>query len=197
MTGLRLLRPAATLTIVLVLITGLMYPLLITGVAQVLMETKAGGSLVERDGMVVASTLIGQSFSDNRYFHGRISAAGVTDQNPGGYDALASGASNLAPGSPVLVERVQSTIAAIAAREGTTAGRIPADAVYASGSGLDPHISPAYAEMQIARVARTRGMTEDTLRQLVREHTAGRQLGVLGEARVNIITLNLALDAER
>jgi K+-transporting ATPase ATPase C chain len=144
--------------------------------------------------MVVGSVYVGQAFTQDQYFRGRISAAGATEENPNGYDAMASGASNLGPTNQVLIDRVQATIAEIAAREGVEPALIPADAVYASGSGLDPDISPEYAEIQIARVARTRGISDDAVRELVREHTAGRQFGILGEPRVNVLKLNLALD---
>jgi K+-transporting ATPase ATPase C chain len=182
------------MTIALVIITGLLYPLVVTGAAQLLFKDRADGSFIERDGSVVGSKYIGQAFTQDQYFSGRISAAGATDDNPNGYDALASGASNLGPTNQALVDRVQSSIQAIAEREGVDSSQIPADAVYASGSGLDPDISPAYAEIQIPRVARTRGMSEDAVRALVREHTSGRQFGILGEPRVNVLKLNLALD---
>jgi len=182
------------MVIALVLITGVIYPLVVTGAAQVLFNDKANGSFIERDGVTVGSTYIGQAFTEDRYFRGRISAAGATEDNPNGYDAMASGASNLGPTNQVLIDRVQASIAAIAEREGVEPSRIPADAVYASGSGLDPDISPAYAAIQVARVARARGIDEDEVRRLVRENTAGRQLGFLGEERVNLLKLNLALD---
>ncbi|MGD9893217.1 MAG: potassium-transporting ATPase subunit KdpC [Dehalococcoidia bacterium] len=188
------IRTAIRMTAALVIITGLLYPLVVTSAAQVLFKDRAGGSLIERDGAVVGSTYIGQVFTQDQYFSGRISAAGVTEDNPNGYDALVSGASNLGPTNQVLIDRVQASIEAIAAREGVEPSRIPADAVYASGSGLDPDISPEYAEIQVARVARVRGISEELVRALVREHTSGRQFGVLGEPRVNVLKLNLALD---
>lgn len=188
------LRTAITMTIALVAITGLIYPLFVTGAAQLLFKDRADGSLIERDGVIVGSEYIGQAFTQDQYFSGRISAAGATEDNPDGYDALASGASNLGPTNQLLIDRVEATIAGIAEREGVQPAQIPADAVYASGSGLDPDISPAYAEIQIPRVARTRGISEDTVRELVRENTSSRQFGILGEPRVNVLKLNLALD---
>jgi K+-transporting ATPase ATPase C chain len=190
----REIRTAITMTVALVIITGLFYPLVVTGAAQVLFKDRADGSFFERNGTVVGSKYIGQAFTEDRYFSGRISAAGATDDNPNGYDALASGASNLGSTNQVLIDRVQASIEAIAAREGVDPSRIPADAVYASGSGLDPDISPEYAEIQIPRVARVRGISEEQVRALVRENTSGRQFGVLGEPRVNVLELNLALD---
>lgn len=188
------LRIAAVMTLLLVLITGLVYPLAVTGAAQVLFKDKADGSFIERDGVTVGSKYLGQAFTGAQFFHGRISAAGVTDINPGGYDPMASGASNLGPSNQALIDRVTATIAQIASDEGVDAARVPADAVYSSGSGLDPDISPAYADIQVARVAQARGISEDEVRRLVSRNTAGRQFGVLGEARVNVLKLNLALD---
>ena len=188
------LRPAILMTVVLVLITGIIYPLAVTGAAQVLFKDRADGSFIERDGVTVGSKYIGQAFTEDRYFQGRISAAGATDENPNGYDAMSSGASNLGPTNQVLIDRMRASITQIAEREGVEPSRIPADAVYASGSGLDPDISPAYAEIQVARVARARGISEDEVRRLVKNNTAGRQFGILGEKRVNVLNLNLALD---
>jgi K+-transporting ATPase ATPase C chain len=187
-------RTALLMTIVLVLITGIIYPLAITGGAQVLFHDKANGSFIERNGVTVGSKHIGQAFTSDQYFHGRVSAAGATEDNPDGYDAMSSGASNLAPTNQALIGRVQASIQEIAQREGVDPSRIPADAVYASGSGLDPDISPAYAEIQVARVARARGISEEEVRRLVRDNTAGRLLGIFGEQRVNVLKLNLALD---
>ena len=191
------LRIAVVMTALLVLITGIAYPLVVTGVAQVAFPDRANGSLIERNGQTVGSALIGQAFSGAGYFRGRLSAAGATADNPAGYDPLTSGASNLGPTNRALLERVQATIDQIAAEEGVAPSQIPADAVYASGSGLDPEISPAYAAIQVARVARTRGLSEEEVRRLVAEHTSGRQFGLLGERRVNVLTLNLALDGRR
>jgi K+-transporting ATPase ATPase C chain len=182
------------MTIALVVITGLIYPLAVTGVAQVLFNDKANGSFIERGGVTVGSKFIGQAFTEDRYFQGRISAAGATEDNPNGYDPMSSGASNLGPTNQVLIDRVQASIAAIAEREGVEPSQIPPDAVYSSGSGVDPDISPEYAEIQAARVARARGISEDEVRRLVRENTAGRQFGFMGEERVNVLKLNLALD---
>ncbi|HTO40793.1 MAG TPA: potassium-transporting ATPase subunit KdpC [Rhizomicrobium sp.] len=181
------LRPAFVLLILLTLVTGIAYPLMMTGIAQVLFPDQANGSLIKRDGRVIGSALIGQNFSDPRYFHPRPSAAGK------GYDAAASSGSNLGPTSKALIARLDADEKAV--RKAYGGGTIPADLITASGSGLDPDISPASAEFQADSVARARGLSPKAVRRIIASATTPRDLGLLGEPRVNVLKLNLALDA--
>jgi K+-transporting ATPase ATPase C chain len=183
------LRSAAVLLLTMTIITGITYPLAMTGIAEALFPHQAGGSLIEADGQIVGSELIGQQLDDPAYFWGRPSAT-----SPYPYNAAASSGSNLGPTSPELLHQVQARIDALRAADPGNTAPIPADLVTASGSGLDPHISPAAAAYQIPRVARARGVDETAIRALVEEYTGGRQFGMLGEARVNVLLLNLALD---
>jgi len=188
----RQLLPALLAFLVLTLVLGVIYPLAVTGVSQLAFPSKANGSLVRRNGTVVGSTLIGQSFTAAGYFHSRPSAAGQ------GYDATSSGASNLGPSNPVLLKDVSARIAAYRKENGLDPGvRVPVEAVTASASGLDPHISPADARIQAVRVARARNLPLARVLTLVRRNTDGRSLGFLGEPGVNVLELNLALDAVR
>jgi K+-transporting ATPase ATPase C chain len=186
------LRPAAIVLALLSLVTGAAYPLVVTGVAQVLFPVQANGSLIVRDGKAVGSSLIGQPFDDPKYFWGRPSATA-----PHAYNAGASTGSNLGPLNPSLHEAAKARIEALRAADPGNAAPVPVDLVTASGSGLDPHLSPAAAFYQVRRIARARGLDEGAVRQLVVDHTEGRQLGILGEPRVNVLRLNLALDARR
>jgi K+-transporting ATPase ATPase C chain len=183
------LRPALMVLIVLTVITGLAYPLAVTGMAQLLFPHQANGSLIYQGGNPIGSTLIGQPFDEPIYFWSRPSATG-----PFPYNAGASSGSNLGPTNPALIAAVHARVAALKAADPGNESPIPVDLVTASGSGLDPHISPAAAEYQVRRVARARGMEEALVRQLIAQHEEGRQLGMLGECRVNVVALNLALD---
>nr|Q02CX5.1 RecName: Full=Potassium-transporting ATPase KdpC subunit; AltName: Full=ATP phosphohydrolase [potassium-transporting] C chain; AltName: Full=Potassium-binding and translocating subunit C; AltName: Full=Potassium-translocating ATPase C chain [Candidatus Solibacter usitatus Ellin6076] len=180
---------ALRVTLVFTLITGAAYPLIVTGLAKGLFRHQADGSLIQAGGHTVGSEWIGQNFTKPGYFHGRPSAAGND-----GYDGLSSGGSNLGPTNQKLADRTAADIRKFRAENPTFTGSVPPDAVTASGSGLDPHISPETAEAQVARVAGARGMSQEAVRQLVAANTAGRQFGFLGEARVNVLQLNLALD---
>lgn len=188
----RQLAPAIVVFLALTLLTGVVYPLAVTAVAQVAFHDEANGSLVERDGTVVGSRLLGQEFEGDEYFQPRPSAAGA------GYDGTASGPSSLGPTNPTLLDDVRERVAAYRRENGLpTDAVVPVDAVTSSGSGLDPHISPENARLQASRVARSRGISLARVLELVGEHTTGRSLGFLGEPGVNVLELNLALDAAR
>jgi potassium-transporting ATPase KdpC subunit len=195
---LKQIRPALVIMVVMTVITGIAYPLAITGIAGVLFPHQAGGSLIEKDGKVIGSELIGQVFADDKYFHGRPSATTDTDPNdatktvPAPYNAQNSGGSNLAPTAKSLVDRVKDDAGKLQAEN---TAKVPVDLVTTSASGLDPDITPAAAEFQAARVAKARNVPESTVRQLIADHIQDRTLGVLGEPRVNVLRLNLALDA--
>ncbi|WP_027860990.1 potassium-transporting ATPase subunit KdpC [Marmoricola sp. URHB0036] len=188
MTSLGQFGPAARLVLLLTLVLGIGYPLVVTGVAQVAFGSQADGSLVRHGGKVVGSSLVGQAYDDPSYFQGRPSAAGD------GYDPLSTSASNLGLDNPELVKQVKERRAAAVKADGTRPAHVAPDALLASGSGLDPQISPEYAAQQVARVARERGLSEARVRSLVAAHTKGRTLGFLGEPRVDLLELNLALD---
>jgi K+-transporting ATPase ATPase C chain len=183
------LRPALIALVIFTVLTGLLYPLAVTVVARAVFPNQAGGSVITKDGRAVGSSLVGQPFDDPKYFWSRPSATG-----PAPYNAAVSSGSNLGPTNKALHEAVKKRIEALRAADPSASGPIPADLVTASGSGLDPHISPDAAEYQVRRVARVRGVSEETIRGLVRQHTDGRQLGFLGEPRVRVLELNLALD---
>ncbi len=185
-----ILRPALILFAFLTLVTGVAYPLMVTGAAQALFPAQAAGSLILRDGKPVGSELIGQNFSDPKYFWGRASATG-----PMPYNAAASGGSNQGPLNPALVDAVKGRIEALKAADPGNTAPVPVDLVTASASGLDPHISPAAARYQVARVARVRGLAPDKVQAMVEQHTEQPIAGVLGEPRVHVLRLNLALGA--
>jgi len=184
------IRPAIVSLAIFTLLTGILYPLLITGIAQLIFPHKANGSLITQDGQVVGSQLIGQQFDDPRYFWSRLSATG-----PYPYNAAASSGSNLGPTNPSLSDEVQARITALKEADPSNTAPIPVDLVTSSGSGLDPDISVAAALYQVPRVARERGLSQEDVQSLVNQYTHGRFLGILGEPRVNVLELNLALDA--
>ena len=195
---LRHFRASIVILLLMTVLLGLAYPFAMTGLSRTIFPAQAAGSLIERDGKVVGSSLIGQTFAGDRYFQGRPSATTDTDPKdatktvPAPYNAASSAASNLGPTSKALVDRVKEDVE----RLGGAANKpVPGDLVTTSGSGLDPHISPAAAAWQVARVAKARNLSDADVQRLVAQHTEGRELGVLGEPRVNVLTLNLALDA--
>jgi K+-transporting ATPase ATPase C chain len=195
---LREIRPAIVVLVALTLITGLVYPLAMTGIAGLIFPRQAQGSLIERDGKVVGSELIGQVFTSDKYFQGRPSATTAPDPKdatktiPAPYNAANSGGSNLGPSNKALIDRVQGDIEAL--KKENPAAAVPADLVTTSASGLDPHISPEAALFQVPRIAKARNLPEDRIRQLVEDNAEGRFLGLLGEPRVNVLLLDLALD---
>jgi K+-transporting ATPase ATPase C chain len=186
----KLVKQAFLLFLVLSVLTGIIYPLVITGIAQAVFPRQANGSLIYREGRPVASRLIGQSFTEAKYFWGRPSAT-----SPMPYNAASSGGSNLGPTNPALIKAVQQRIAALKAADPGSEAPIPVDLVTSSGSGLDPHISPAAAQYQVARVAKAQGLDVETVRQAVARHTEGQTLGLLSEPRVHVVELNLDLDS--
>jgi potassium-transporting ATPase KdpC subunit len=192
------IRPAIVLVVILTLITGLVYPLAMTGIAEAIFPKQAQGSLVKVDGKVVGSALIGQEFTSDKYFHGRPSATTAPDPNdpsktvPAPYNAANSGGSNLGPTNKALIERVKGDVDKLKAEN--PSAPVPIDLVTTTGGGLDPHITPEGALFQVPRVAKARNLPEDRVRQLVNDHVEGRLFGVLGEPRVNVLALNMALD---
>jgi K+-transporting ATPase ATPase C chain len=195
---LREIRPAIVLLIGLTLITGLVYPLAITGIAETIFPSQAQGSLIEKDGKVIGSALIGQVFTEDKYFHGRPSATTAPDPKdstktvPAPYNAANSGGANLGPTNKALVDRVKEDVDKLKAENSSVP--VPIDLVTTSGSGLDPHISPEAALFQVPRVAKARKLAEDRVRQIVQDHVEGRTFGIFGEPRVNVLQLNLDLD---
>jgi K+-transporting ATPase ATPase C chain len=195
------IRPAIVMIVLMTVITGIIYPLAMTGIAQAVFPNQANGSLIEKDGKVIGSALIGQNFASDKYFHGRPSATTEPDPKdstktvPVPYAADNSAGSNLGPTSKALVDRVKDDAAKLAAENPNTP--IPSDLVTTSASGLDPDITPAGALFQVPRVAKARGLPQDRVRQLVEEHVSGRLLGIIGEPHVNVLQLNIALDAIR
>jgi len=196
-------RPAMVLFVLFTALTGLAYPLALTGIAHTLFPRQAGGSLIEKDGKVIGSSLIGQNFSGEQYFHGRPSATTDTDPNdstktvPAPYNAANSAGSNAGPTAKSLIDRVKDDTAKLKAANPDVGPNtpVPVDLVTTSASGIDPHVSPAAADFQVPRVAKARGLQEDAVRDLVAQHTEGRTLGFIGEPVVNVLELNLALDA--
>jgi K+-transporting ATPase ATPase C chain len=195
---LREIRPAIVILVALTLVTGLAYPLAITGIAQIVFPRQAQGSMIERDGHVVGSALIGQTFADDKYFHGRPSATTAPDPKDSTktvaapYNAANSGGSNLGPSNKALIDRVQGDLTKL--KQENPAAPVPLDLVTTSASGLDPDISPEAAQFQVPRIAKARNLPENRVRELVADQTEGRFLGLLGEPRVNVLLLNLALD---
>src|SRR5262245_25468224 len=196
---LREIRPAIVLVLGLTIITGFIYPLVMTGIAGVLFPHQAQGSLIEKDGKVIGSELIGQQFTSDKYFHGRPSATTGSDPNDPSktvaapYNAVNSGGSNLGPTNKALIDRVTADVAKL--KQENSSAQVPIDLVTTSGSGLDPHISPDAAYFQVPRIAKARNMPEDALRDLVAKHVEGRILGLFGEPHVDVLELNLALDS--
>ena len=197
----REIRPAIVLVVILTLITGLVYPLAMTGIAEAIFPKQAQGSLVEVDGKVVGSALIGQEFTSDKYFHARLSATTAPDPNdssktvPAPYNAANSGGSNLGPTNKALVDRVRTDVDKLKAEN--PSAPVPVDLVTTTGSGLDPHITPEAALFQVPRVAKARNLPEDRVRELVNANVEGRLLGLLGEPRVNVLALNMALDGAK